>query len=253
MERLGRGALPTALLTAAFLLGACSTLPRTGPDTMPPLRTYDAVVQGGGPTLLDASDPLEGFNRGSYRFNYYFDEYVFLPVVRAYEFLLPDYVEDRVSSAVDNIGEFGNLTNSLLQWKPRKAGITLGRFVINSTVGIAGLWDPATAMGLERQSEDFGQTLGHYGVGPGAYLVLPILGPSSARDTTGLVADSVAFSLVGPLAWIDEVAVSAGYAGTAAVDRRHRTRFRYRQTGSPFEYELLRMLYPMQRELQVAD
>jgi phospholipid-binding lipoprotein MlaA len=249
----GRTALAVPAVAAVLLLAACSTLPHVGPDTVPPLRTYAEVVTTPGPHLLDVSDPVEGFNRGAYRVNYYLDEYLFLPIVRAYEFVVPDYVENRISSVLDNIGEFNNLTNSLLQLKLKKAGITLSRFVVNSTVGIAGLWDPAADLGLVRQSEDFGQTLGHYGVGSGAYLVLPVLGPSSARDAAGVAADSVAFSFVGPIAWIDDVAVSAAYSGTAAVDRRHRIPFRYRQTGSPFEYELLRMLYPMKRELEIAD
>jgi phospholipid-binding lipoprotein MlaA len=249
----GRRAVATAALAGVLLTYGCSTLPKTGPETVPPLRKYEDVVTTPGPHPLEVADPLEGFNRGVYRFNYYFDEYLLLPVVRAYEFILPDYVEDRISSAVDNIGEFGNLTNSLLQLKFKDAGITLSRFVINSTVGVAGLWDPATAWGLERQPEDFGQTLGRYGVGSGAYLVLPVFGPSSARDAVGLAADSAAFNLVGPSAWVNEFAVSAAYAGTAAVDRRHRIPLRYYESGSPFEYELLRMVYPIRRELEVAD
>ncbi len=206
-----------------------------------------------GPHLLEVPDPLEGFNRGAYRFNYYFDKYAFLPVVRAYEFILPGYAQDRISSALDNIGEFGNLANNLLQLRLKGAGITVGRFVINSTVGVAGFWDPATELGLRRQPEDFGQTLGHYGVAPGAYLVLPVLGPSSVRDAAGLAADSAAFALVGPSAWVNDLSISAAYGGIAAVDRRHRIPFRYHQTGSPFEYELLRMLYPLRRELEVAN
>jgi phospholipid-binding lipoprotein MlaA len=236
-----------------LLLCGCSTLPQTGPDTVPPLRTYEAVVKGEGPHLLEVGDSMEGFNRGTYRFNYYFDEYFFLPIVRTYEFIMPNYLEDRVSSAIDNISEFGNLTNNLFQLKFKDAGITLSRFVVNSTVGIAGLWDPASTWGLKRQTEDFGQTLGHYGVGSGSYVVLPILGPSNVRDTTGIIADSAAFSLIGPAAWVDDTTISMAYAGTAAVDRRHRIRLRYHQTGSPFEYELLRTLYSMKREYDIAN
>jgi len=238
-------------MAAVLLVSGCSTLPLTGPDTVPPLRRFEDVVTGPGPHLLDVPDQLEGFNRGTNRFNYYADEYVVHPIVRAYEFILPSYVQDRVSSALDNIGEFGNLTNNLLQLKLKHAGITAGRLLINSTVGIAGLWDPATSCGLRRRPEDFGQTLGHYGVGGGSYLVLPILGPSNLRDTIGRAADSATFSLVGPSAWVNEIAISSAYSGTVAVDARHRVPFRYRQTGSPFEYELLRMLYTIMREFEV--
>jgi phospholipid-binding lipoprotein MlaA len=237
---------------AVLLACGCSTLPHTGADTQPPLRTYEAVVTDPGPHLLEVNDPIEGFNRGTYRFNYYFDEYLYRPVVQAYEFVLPDYVKDRVSDALDNLAEFTNLTNNLFQTKFADAGITLGRFVINSTVGIAGLWDPATGWGLTRKPADFGQTLGHYGVGGGAYLVLPVLGPSNVRDTAGLAADDAAFSLVGPIAWVNDTAVSAAYGGTVALDKRHRIPFRYHQTGSPFEYDLLRMLYTIKREFDVA-
>jgi phospholipid-binding lipoprotein MlaA len=244
-------ALPT--LAALLLVCGCSTLPVTGRDTVPPLRTYESVVKGEGARVFEVYDPLEGFNRGAYRFNYDFDEYLYLPVVRIYRFIVPDYAKARISSALDNIGEFGNLTNNLLQLRLKSVGITLSRFVINSTVGVAGLWDPATTWGLKRQTEDFGLTLGHYGVGNGAYVVLPIGGPSNARDIIGLAADSAALSLVGPIAWLNEPVVSAAYGVTYAVDRRYRIPFRYGQTGSPFEYELVRMLYTIKREIDVQQ
>jgi phospholipid-binding lipoprotein MlaA len=237
---------------AAIFICGCSTLTQTGPNSLPPLRTYEAVVPDHGPHLLEVDDPIEGLNRGTYRFNYYLDEYLYHPVVRAYEIVLPDYVKDRLSDALDNIGEFGNLTNNLFQTKLKDAGITVSRIIINSTVGFAGLWDPATAMGLTRKPADFGQTLGHYGVGSGPYLVLPGLGPSNVRDATGLAADSAAFSLVGPIAWVNEPAVSGAFWGISALDKRHRIPFRYHQTGSPFEYDLLRMLYTIKREFDVA-
>ena len=237
---------------AALLVCGCSTLTQTGPNSLPPLRAYEAVVTDRGPHLLEVDDPIEGFNRGTYRFNYYLDEYLYRPIVRVYEIVLPDLVKDRISDALDNIGEFGNVTNNLLQTKFKDAGITVGRFVINSTVGIAGLWDPATRWGLIRKPADFGQTLGHYGVGSGAYLVLPALGPSNVRDATGLAADSAAFTLVGPVAWVNDAAVSDTYGGISILDKRHRIPFRYHQTGSPFEYDLLRMLYTIKREFDVA-
>ena len=248
----GRPAAEISAVVVFLLVCGCSTLPHTGPDTVPPLRTYERVVTDPGPHLLEVPDSIEGFNRGVYRFNYYFDKYFFIPIVRTYEFILPNYAQDRVSNAVDNIGEFGNVTNNVLQLKLKGTGITLGRFLVNSTLGVAGLWDPATTLGLKRQPEDFGQTLGHYGVGNGSYLVLPALGPSNVRDTAGFAADTAAFNLVGPSAWVNEFSISAAYGGTAAVDARHRIHFRYHQTGSPFEYDLLRMLYTIRREVEVA-
>jgi len=96
---------------------------------------------------------------GDVRFNYYFDKFIYLPIVNTYEFILPDYVEKRISNFVDNVYEFNNFTNNLLQLKFKETGITLSRFAINTTVGVAGLWDPASEWGCNRKTEDFGQTL----------------------------------------------------------------------------------------------
>ncbi len=241
-----------ALLSTVFLSG-CTTLPKTGPDTEPAIRQQTDLVPDG--TVLDVEvyDPIEGFNRGAYRFNYYFDKYLFLPIVAGYQFIMPDYFEDRVSSFVDNVYEFNNFTNNLLQLKLKKTGITLSRFVINTTVGVAGLWDPATHWGLRRQPEDFGQTLGHYGVGHGPYIVLPVFGPSNLRDTTGLVTDAVAFSVVGPPAWVDDDDVTLAFTVVSSIDQRKRIPFRYYGSGSPFEYEQIRMLYTKKRELDISN
>ena len=240
------------LLSFVFLSG-CSTVPKPGPDSEPAMRQQADLVPEG--TILDVEvyDPIEGFNRGVFRFNYYFDKYLFLPLVSVYQFILPDYVEDRISSFVDNVYEFNNFTNSLLQLKFKKTGITLSRFVVNTTVGVAGLWDPATKWGMHRQPEDFGQTLGHYGVGHGPYIVLPVFGPSNLRDTTGLVTDTVAFSVAGPPAWVDDDATTMVFTAVSAVDKRKRTPFRYYGSGSPFEYEQIRLLYTKQREFAIDD
>jgi phospholipid-binding lipoprotein MlaA len=241
------------LLLSIALLSGCTTLPKPGPDTEPAIRQQADLVPEG--TILDVEvyDPIEGFNRGAYRFNYYFDKYLFLPIVSGYQFIMPNYAEDRVSSFVDNVYEFNNFTNSLLQLKLKKTGITLSRFVINTTIGIAGLWDPATHWGLHRQPEDFGQTLGHYGVGHGPYIVLPVFGPSNLRDTTGLVTDAVAFAVAGPPAWVDDDTTTLVFTGVAAIDKRKRMPFRYYGSGSPFEYEQIRLLYTKKRELEISQ
>jgi phospholipid-binding lipoprotein MlaA len=205
--------------------------------------------------MIDKYDPWEGFNRRMYVFNYYFDKYVFLPVVSGYAFITPNYVEDRITNFFKNLGELRNFTNNLLQLKAKGTGVTLGRFIINSTIGIAGLWDPATPIGLERHPEDFGQTLGHYNVGPGPYLVLPIFGPSTLRDTTGLVVDTAVKTAV-----YNEVLENAdkddeiklALSLFEGIDTRHRISFRYYQSGSPFEYDFIRLLYLEKRKLEVA-
>jgi phospholipid-binding lipoprotein MlaA len=241
------------LLLFAVLLTACSAVPQPTPGEQLPRHPVEIEIkQGVHYPIDDVYDPFERVNRRIYDFNYYFDKYVFLPVVNTYRFLLPDYAEQRVSSFFGNLGEIGNFLNNLLQFKPRATGMTLSRFLINSTAGIAGLWDPATAMGIPRQPEDFGQTLGHYGAGHGPYLVLPILGPSNVRDTGGFVVDTTAYTLFGPPSWSEEEQVGTGLTGLDAIDRRHRQPFRYHASGSPFEYEIVRFLYSKKRELEIA-
>lgn len=244
----------TLALSVLLVVSGCSVTPVPNLNAQPPLHSAEVYKNANG-FAADIYDPLEGVNRRIYTFNYYFDKYLFLPVVNAYEFIVPDYVEDRVSNFVDNVFEFDNFTNNLLQLKFKQTGITLGRFLTNTTVGIAGLWDPATGLGMPEQPEDFGQTLGHYGVGNGPYIVLPILGPSNLRDTTGVVVDAVAFNAAVTNVqsdWMEDNDVSMIFSGVAAVDTRHRQSFRYYQTGSPFEYDMIRMLYTSKREIQIA-
>jgi phospholipid-binding lipoprotein MlaA len=149
------------------------------------------------------ADPWEGFNRSMYKFNYHFDRYFFLPVVSGYEFITPIFIQKGVSNFFGNIGEFHTLYNSLFQLKGKKSLITFGRFVTNSTIGIVGLFDPATRFGLEAQSEDFGRTLGYWGVDSGPYLLVPVLGPNTLRSTGGFAVDAgirfAAISAIDPL------------------------------------------------------
>ena len=252
--RTGVGAPFYSILIIMILLMAISgcSSKQDMSDLEPPLHKVEDIVDDSREYAVDVYDPLESMNRRIYTFNYYFDKIVYLPIVNTYEFIMPDYAEDRVSNFIDNIFEFNNFTNNLLQLKFESTAITLGRFLVNSTIGIGGLWDPATSMGLERQTEDFGQTLGHYGVGNGPYIVLPIFGPSNLRDTTGLATDAVAFTYAGPPAWVDDDDTTLIFNGVTAVDKRHREDFRYYETGSPFEYELVRMLYTSKREIEIA-
>ncbi len=242
--------LPNALfplLLILFLCG-CSTVPRISPDAPPPIRSAPTD----GVTLNETSDPFEGLNRGLYRCNSYLDDYLLLPLVKTYRFLLPDYVEERISSALDNIGDIGNLTNALLQFKGTKAGTSFGRLAINSTIGILGFWDPATRyFKLRRQQEDFGQTLGYHGLRPGPYLILPLFGPSNLRDTTGLATDAVTASALDPFNFNDSNMATPYYA-VNTLDTRKREPFRYFGSGSPFEYELVRMIYTQRREREIA-
>ncbi len=135
-------------------------------------------------------DPLEGINRGIYKFNDVTDKAFFKPVATAYKNVAPTPVRKGFNNFFNNLGSITTVLNDLLQFKFANAFTDAGRFVINSTFGLAGFIDVASMDKIERRKEDFGQTLGHWGVGNGAYLVLPFLGPSSLRDTTGLVVDT---------------------------------------------------------------
>lgn len=139
------------------------------------------------------NDPLESFNRGVYKFNDVADKAVIKPVAGAYKAVIPSPVRTGVGNFFSNLNTFVSVINDLLQFKFGKAVEGAGRFVINTTFGVAGLIDVASMDGIEKRNEDFGQTLGYWGVGSGPYLVLPFLGPSSVRDASGLAVDVFAF------------------------------------------------------------
>ena len=154
------------------------------------------------------NDPLETVNRGVFFFNKYLDKGVLRPLAWTYRKVVPDYGRDRIGNFFTNLAEPVNFLNILLQGEPGLAADTLGRFVVNTTFGVAGFWDRAKDMNLPYRQEDFGQTLGHYGSGPGFYLVLPVLGPSSARDGAGKVVDW----FTNPVSYIDNDAITYGLA-----------------------------------------
>lgn len=242
---------PALALSGVLFLGACAAKPGERLGSVPPRSPVTAEEQLEA-YPIDVYDPLERVNRGIYRFNTRFDRWVFLPVVGAYERVAPDPVERGVSNFFGNLGEFRNGFNGLLQARPRVAGRAAARLAINTTVGILGLFDRATGFGLPERREDFGQTLGRWGVRPGPYLVLPILGPSNLRDAGGVAVDTAAANAL-PLAQDvnDEVYFNPAVYGLYFVDQRHQTGFRYYQSGSPFEYDLVRFLYTKKRELDV--
>jgi phospholipid-binding lipoprotein MlaA len=135
------------------------------------------------------ADPWEGFNRGSFAANEAIDKAVLTPAAKGYQAITPKFVRSGVSNAFGNVDDVGTGVNNLLQGKPGSALSDLGRVLVNSTLGILGLFDVASPMGLDKNNEDFGQTLGKWGVGSGPYVVLPLLGPSTLRDSVGRVPD----------------------------------------------------------------
>jgi phospholipid-binding lipoprotein MlaA len=134
-------------------------------------------------------DPLERLNRGTYRFNDAVDRAVLKPVAKRYQRHVPQIIRTGVGNVLTHLAFPTTIVNDLLQLKLKDAAVDLGRFVLNSTLGLGGLLDPASHVGLARNDEDFGQTLGRWGVPPGPYLVLPLLGPSTLRDAPALAVD----------------------------------------------------------------
>jgi len=254
-------ALCLMLLVVFVFLAGCGTAPVRKEPEIPAKYPVSQYVKPDGTYAIDAYDPWEPMNRRIYNFNAIFDNFVFLPVVSGYEFVLPVVVRKGITNFFNNLTEVTNLTNALLQFKFVKAVNTFGRIAINTTVGLGGLIDVATLNdGIEREDEDFGQTLGFYGLGPGPYLVLPILGPSDLRDTTGLVVDSVVYSMmVGELINLTGLGSPEddilNYSLTAiyAIDKRSNEPFRYYKTGSAFEYDLIRKLYLIKRQFQIDN
>jgi phospholipid-binding lipoprotein MlaA len=254
-------ALCLMLLVVFVFLAGCGTAPVRQEPEIPAKRPVSEYVKPDETAAIDAYDPWEPMNRRIYIFNAIFDNVIFLPVVNAYEFVLPTFVRKGITNFFNNLMEVPILMNSLLQFKFEKAVNTFGRIMINTTVGLGGLIDVATLNdGIQREDEDFGQTLGFYGLGPGPYLVLPILGPSDLRDTAGLVVDTAVYSLmVGELIDLtglgspEDDILNYSLSALYAIDKRSNEPFRYYKTGSPFEYDLIRKLYLIKRQFQIEN
>ena len=134
-------------------------------------------------------DPFEPMNRAVFSFNEVADDYVIKPIAEAYKFVLPEFARTGVTNFFSNINDVLIGANNLLQGKPAETANDIGRFLINSTIGVLGLFDVATDMGLDKNREDFGQTLGVWGVPDGPYVMLPFFGASNVRDSVGFVVD----------------------------------------------------------------
>jgi phospholipid-binding lipoprotein MlaA len=197
------------------------------------------------------NDPWEGMNRAIFGFNEGVDRWFLEPVATGYDFVMPDPVQDAVKRFFRNAGFPVVFVNDLLQGKPVAAAQDLGRFLLNTTAGVGGLFDAAAEAGLPQNDEDFGQTLGVWGVPPGPYLVLPLLGPSSPRDTGGLAVDSA--TLVYPffLPWF----VNLASTSVNIVNRRSlllETIREERKAAFDF-YVAVRNAHVQRREDQVND
>ncbi len=192
-HRYARAALGMAALLS---LSACVTLPPNSPRS--------------------PQDPWESWNRGVYRVNDKLDRAVAKPLARTYVRVLPQPIRTGVRNFFDNMGTTTVMINDALQGKFRASANDLGRFLLNSTLGLGGILDPATPAGLDKNNEDFGQTLGHWGVHPGPFLELPLLGPSDLRDGPARLVDAY----TNPQQYIRNTGVKWGLYGLRVVDTR---------------------------------
>lgn len=200
----------------------------------------------------ESIDPYEPLNRAVFKLNKKADTYVFKPVATAYSKTLPDTVQGRVSHFFDNLRDITTSVNDLLQGKFGQFAQDASRFVINSTIGILGTFDPASHLGLEKHKEDFGQTLAVWGYENSAYLVLPLLGPSTVRDTAGMAVDFNALS-VWPL--IESDKVKYGLLGLDLLDIRAQLLKTENVITSLAvdEYVFMRDAYLQRRKYLIAD
>lgn len=181
------------MLLASITLGACAHSP-----------------------IDEPSDPLEPANRAIYSFNMKLDHYVAKPVAKGYNYAVPEEIRVGVSNFFQNLTYPTVIINDALQGKFKQSGLDTTRFLMNSTFGIAGFLDPATLVGLEKHDEDFGQTFGYWGAGPGWYLMLPFFGPSDNRDLTGRVIGIA----TDPVTYISSTNASIAVTGISVVKTR---------------------------------
>lgn len=222
---LGRGAIFAGLIS---LLSGCAT---TG--------------------TADPRDPLEGFNRGVYSVNKTLDTAIFDPVGKVYKFITPEIVDEGITNIFSNLGDVAVVANDILQFKINQAFMDVSRIIFNSTAGIGGFFDVATPIALPKHHEDFGQTLATWGIGPGPYLVVPLFGPSTIRDSIGFAADS----FLNPVMYVNDTMTRAGLLTMNYIDFKsdlHATR-NLVEDASIDEYEFVKNAYFEKRQSLIND
>jgi phospholipid-binding lipoprotein MlaA len=219
-------------LVSCLVVGGCATLPPSS---------------SGKP---DPRDPWERFNRASFKFNDAMDRAILRPVAKAYVKVTPRVLRTGLGNALDNLESISTIVNATLQGKVGQAGRDSARFLLNSTLGLGGLFDPATAAGLEQHDEDFGQTLGVWGVQSGPYLMVPILGPSSARDFVGRVTEQFTY----PVSYLEDDSTRYMIRAVDFVNLRASLLDLDAQLDQSFDrYAFVRNAWLQRREYKVLD
>jgi phospholipid-binding lipoprotein MlaA len=197
----------------------------------------------------DPSDPLEGFNRGVFAFNTGLDDYLLRPVTKGYVYVTPEVAQTGVSNFFSNLTYPTVIVNDALQGKVVQHFSDVGRFLFNTIVGLGGLVDAASMIGLNKHDEDFGQTLGYWGIGNGAFLMLPLLGPSTNRDLVGRIGNAA----TNPLTYVD-FDISAPLTAGGVVDTRAQLLGTDRVVEQQLDrYIFVRNAYLQRRESLVYD
>jgi phospholipid-binding lipoprotein MlaA len=199
----------------------------------------------------DPRDPIEGFNRVMFQFNEVLDKILIKPLAKGYRAIMPSPVDKGITNFFSNLDDVGSAINNLLQFKLKRSASDVGRVVVNSTVGILGFIDVASNMNLDKHGEDFGQTLGAWGIGQGPYIVLPIFGPSGGRDAIGTVADW----FTDPVTYVEPVRVRNSLYGLRAIDKRADLlgASNVVEEAALDKYEFIRDAYLQKRESDVND
>ncbi|QKZ04121.1 MlaA family lipoprotein [Pseudomonas eucalypticola] len=208
---------------------------------------FAGVVLAPGVQAAD-EDPWEGVNRVIFRFNDTVDTYAFKPIAQGYQFITPQFMQDGVHNFFQNIGDVGNLANDVLQVKPREAGVDTARLLLNTTLGVVGFVDVGTRMGLQRNDEDFGLTLGKWGVPSGPYVMIPLLGPSTVRDGLAKYPDS----FTQPYRYMDDMSLRNSLFALNMVDTRAQLLSAEKMINGD-KYTFIRNAYLQMREFKVKE